>query len=319
MKTTIALIMSMSSTCLFAAERGINYDPAHDPNFTSAQQRNDLNGMKRVVQQDLRAIQNAGFTTLKTFYSTFGTVDGNQLFTPAEIACPMNLNIALGVYEFNPATDNCGTWCTVATKKEVAKAIESANKYPDCVKMIIVGNEDIYNWNFTQPNKEIQQRIAADISTIKKGVNNKNIIITSAQQDGAWLQLSKNDPYGILPQIQHIGANIYPFWSAQKPNVENGKGEFNHRLEAMKTTFPDKTIIVTEEGWPSSGSAGQNPNAKLEQEKEYYTWWQSRASQDTFDSFYFAMFDKQPSNSDADKYFGLCTYQNESKIIDNCQ
>ncbi|MCP0912795.1 MULTISPECIES: hypothetical protein [Legionella] len=322
MKKFLAMMLtSVVSHAALALERGINYDPAHSPAFTTAQQRNDINGMKNVIQQDLNAIRNAGFETVKTFYSSFSTVDGKQSVALADLACPLGLKVALGVFEFDPNKDNCSTWCEKATGEQVDKAILSANQYPNCVVMIVAGNEDIYNWNFTVANTGIQKRIATDISKLQKSITNKDIIITSAQQDGAWLALAKNDPYGILAKITHVGVNIYPFWSPEKKDVQAAKGEFTQRLKAIRNhaILKDKTAIVTEEGWPSSHSADQNPNASMRAEKNYYQWWQSRASTDDFDSYYFAMFDKQPINTDADNYFGLCSYTNKDKIIDACQ
>ena len=319
MRFLIAIIVSISSISAFAIDRGINYDPAHNPAFTQAQRQLNIQTMRQLVQHDLDIIQNAGFTAVKTFYSNFATIDGKHSFNAADVVCPMNLKLYLGVYEFNPDSDNCADWCKVATQQQVQYAIDSAKKYPNCIEMIIVGNEDIYNWDFSAPNNTMQQRISNDIATIKSALPNRNIVITSAQQDGAWLKLSKNDPYEILNKIDTIGVNIYPFWSAQQPNVSAAKSEFIDRLNALENIFPGKFIIITEEGWPSSSSANQNPNATIEQAKEYYGWWQSRAATDSSSSIYFTMFDKQPTNLDADNYFGLCTYDQENKIINQCQ
>ncbi|MGQ3890616.1 hypothetical protein [Legionella sp. CNM-4043-24] len=320
MKKTAMLILSLVSVQGFAQERGINYDPAHSAGFTQAQAANNLSAMKSEINKDMTIIKQSGFDTIKTFYSSVSTIDGKQVALLADMACPAGLKVALGVYEFDPAHDNCANWCEEATRIQVQNAIASAAKYPSCINMIVVGNEDIYNWNFTQPNNVIQNRISKDISTIKQGVAKYKIPVGTAQQDGALLQLAGRDPYGIIPKLDFVGANIYPFWSAEKPTVEAGKSEFKNRYRAIQNNpkYQDKKVIVTEEGWASKSSSQQNPNASLASIKAYYEWWLERDGVDTFDSYYFGIFDKQPTNADADKYFGLCTADRKDKVLTQC-
>jgi len=321
MKLFLTCFFSVVACSVWAVDKGINYDPAHSKTYTDAQIQNNLQVMKNEITKDMQVAQRAGFTIVKTFYSMISTVDGKQEAKIADIACPMNMQLMLGVYEFAPGSDNCSNWCDIAREKQVQHAIESVNKYnvngKKCIVGIVVGNEDIYNWNFTQPNKLVQQHIAEDIKKIKQAIGDK-APVGSAQQDGAFLKLAGNDPYGIIPQLDFVGANIYPYWSAQHPDVTAGKSEFTNRFEAIKKQpqFQGKEIIVTEEGWPSQFSSGQNPNASVASERDYYQWWQSRS--DDFDSYYFGLFDKQPTNGDADKFFGLCTYDRKDLIINSC-
>ncbi len=319
MKISPALILMLSCTPVLALERGINYDPAHSVEYVKAQTSNNLTGMTQEIKKDLQLIRQNNFTSIKTFYSSVSTVDGKNTALLADLVCPMGFKLELGVYEFDPDSDNCSSWCTAATAIQVQNAIASMKKYPDCITGVLVGNEDIYNWNFTKPKPTMQQRISTDISTIKSA-GMPNIPVGTPQQDGALLQLANNDPYGIINKLDYVGVNIYPFWSPQKPNVEQAKKEFLERLKAIQTNpkYQNKKIRVTEEGWPSSSGSGQNPNGSLASEKEYYDWWVQRAATDNFSSYYFGIFDKQPSNSDADKYFGLCTFDRKDKILTQC-
>ncbi|HHT0594167.1 TPA: hypothetical protein ACTXXA_002516 [Legionella anisa] len=320
MKSLIGCIFSLAACSAWATDRGINYDPAHSKTYTDAQVQNNLQVMKDEILKDFRIAQQNGFTIIKTFYSGISTVDGKQTATMADLACPMGLKLMLGVYEFDPNKDNCQGWCDIARKKQVDDAIASVNKYntdsKKCIIGIAVGNEDVTNWNFTQPNTLVQKNIAADIDRIKSAVGSK-VKVGTAQQDGALLALSKNDPNGILGKLDFIGANIYPYWSSNPYTPYSGAStEFMNRYEAIKNKFPGKEIIVTEEGWPSQGSSQQNPDASMENEGNYYNWWKGRS--DDFDSYYFALFDKQPTDGDADKFFGLCKADRNDKILTTC-
>lgn len=321
MKVIIGCVLSFVSCAVWAIDRGINYDPAHSSEYTNAQIKNNLQGMKNEINKDFHIVRNAGFSFIKTFYSVVGTVDGKQTANIADLACPLNLQIMLGVYEFDPGKDNCSSWCDIARKQQVDRAIESVNKYntagKKCIVGVVVGNEDVYNWNFTQPNTLVQKNISDDIARIKKAIGGKAPVGT-AQQDGALIKLATKDPNNIIGKLDFVGVNIYPYWSAEHPDVTVAKTEFTNRFNAIKTIqqYQGKELIVTEEGWPSQYSAGQNPNASLPNEITYYQWWQGRV--DEFDSYYFGLFDKQPTNGDADKFFGLCTSDRKDKVLKNC-
>lgn len=327
MKKSIGCMLFLSAFSALAITRGINYDPAHSKVFTDAQVQNNIQTMKNEMTKDFQTAKANGFTVVKTFYSIVSTVNGQQTATMADIACPLGMKLLLGVYEFDPAADNCSTWCNTARAQQVSAAIASVKKYnvggKKCIIGIVVGNEDIYNWNFTTPNTLVQQHISEDLTTIKNGLLSNPVPLSTAQQDGALLMLAKSpastfDPYGIIPKLDFVGANIYPYWSPEQPAYPSpSQTQFRNRYLAVKAVY-SKPVTVTEEGWPSQYNDGQNPNASLANEKAYYAWWLSRATTDTFDSYYFALYDKQPLNGDANNFFGLCTYNRGNKVLTKC-
>jgi exo-beta-1,3-glucanase (GH17 family) len=326
MKKLLGCVLLLSASTSWALNRGINYDPAHSKVYTDAQQRNDIQTMKTEMTKDFQNAKNNGFTIVKTFYSIVSTVDGQKTATMADIACPMGLKLLLGVYEFDPNKDNCSTWCDIARAQQVNAAIASVNKYgSNCIVGIVVGNEDIYNWDFTVPNTLVQSHISADLTTIKNGIS-VSVPLSTAQQDGALLNLAALDPSGIIPKLDFVGANIYPYWSSpSNPDFPSpSQTEFYNRYNAVVAAYNPKTIVLTEEGWPSQYNGSQNPHATLPNEQAYYTWWQNRATgaggttADTFDSYYFALYDNQPINGDANNFFGLCTNTRQNKVLTNC-
>jgi exo-beta-1,3-glucanase (GH17 family) len=294
---------------------GINYDPAHSSAYLSAQSSNNQPAMQSAMNSDFQQIKNNGFTVVKTFISVASTFDG-QTTNLAGIACPMGLQLMLGVYEFTPA-DGCSdnSQCASWTQTQVQNAISSVQNNQGCIVGIVVGNEDIYDYSFTVPNTQVQQRIATDINTIKTALGS-SVPVGTAQQDGALLALAGNDQYGIIPLLDFVGANIYPYWSSQQPSVAQSlaSNEFANRLAAVRNAYPSKVVKVTEEGWPSNYNPPQNPNATLPEEIAYYTYWLGRQSQDTFDDYYFSFYDKQhPPGGGANEYFGLCNNDGTQK------
>lgn len=75
-------------------------------------------------------------------------------------------------------------------------------------------------------------------------------------------------------------------------------------------------MVMTEEGWPSAGDPPDLPQRATEQaQRDYYQWWQSRATQDSFSSFYFGAFDKLLSGAlyNADSHFGIANLEDAKK------
>lgn len=225
------------------------------------------------------------------------------------------------MYEFfpddRPKKDSCNynrtdPWCEKASEEQVIHAIQSAQDHPGCIVGIVVGNEDLYK---NERNKTINEdnikRIVRHINQIKSQL--QGIPVGTAQQDGMWEILAqRNDPGGLLQAIDFVGFNFYPYWMMENGRFKNltlqqGKVEFFRRVQEV-TSLPllkDKTIILTEEGWPSSHSPGQNPNTSIANKTDYYKWWKEREGSDRYDSYFFSMYDKLGNNG-ADSFFGLC-------------
>lgn len=314
----VASVLFSAGPSVNAIDRGINYDPAHSAAYLRSQAANNLSGMTRVLQDDFDTIRTLGFKVVKTFNSRYSTINGAASGKIADVACPMGIKLMLGVYEFRNPEDDCSDWCSKATALEVQDAISSANNYPGCVVGIAVGSEDITNWNFTIRNIDMEFRITRDINKIRVGLT-QSVPIGTAQQDGALAKLpTYHEASPLIPVLDFVGANIYPYWDPQNYNQTQARTAFETRYSILKSLFV-QPIIVTEEGWPSESGPNQNPNASLSAEKAYYAWYQGRASSDTFSSYYFGLFDKLPSygNQGADLYFGLCKINGAQKIL-NC-
>jgi exo-beta-1,3-glucanase (GH17 family) len=289
-----------------------------------------LAGMTAVIQNDLSQIRNTlHFNIIKTFFSRYCT-NIPTCVSIAELANAAGLQVLVGVYEFEPKDgcqgDGVTSQCaTVWTKPGVDQAISSANTYPTTVIGIVVGNEDMFDY-LGNAVPDLQQRIVVDINTIKSGVSNKSLPVTTAQRQPDWCggampgcaptrtnSLNQQDPYGVLNTVQVIGANIYPYWGGSTETI-NGVSVASQ----IQTTAADlkaalnKDVIITEEGWPScytSAPPPQNPNASLADETDYFNTWSIHTNQ-VVDSYYFAAFDLESNASGcpggANLHFGLC-------------
>jgi len=181
LQTACAAALIGLSGNVYAAVNGINYDPVHNPDWETARSGDNFDKMNEIFDQDLTQIKSMGFNTIKTYYSAFCS-DVPRCINPAEKAQNHGLKILLGVFEFPDSKDN--------TKAQVAAAIAAANdsSTASTVIGIVVGNEDMFDDNFPNtprftPNYKMQERILADIATIKGQVS---VPVTTAQRSTDW-------------------------------------------------------------------------------------------------------------------------------------
>src|SRR5271156_5779991 len=326
-QTAFAAALIGASSYSYAAQNGINYDPAHNPAYVAAQRNGDLPLMTSIINTDLSQIKNTlKFNIIKTFYSRFCT-NVPECVPIAKLANAVGLQVLLGVFEFQPSNSGCignsvnGQCATVWTKPGVVEAVMSANAYPNTVIGVVVGSEDMFTYNGI-PVPDLQQRIVVDINTIKSGVTNKSLPVTTAQRQPDWCggsmpgcasnranSLNQRDPFDVLGTIQMIGANIYPYWggSAEQINGVSVASQIQTTAMDLKAAL-NKDVIVTEEGWPSCSDPSQNKHASISDETDYFKTWSMHTNQ-VFDSYYFMTYDLKPDSGcpgGADQHFGLC-------------
>jgi exo-beta-1,3-glucanase (GH17 family) len=294
---TAALIGTSSYS--YAAQNGINYDPAHSRAYKDAQNeyngRNGVAGMTAAINDDLVQIKNTlKFNIIKTYYSQYCNIPTGQCVEPiAKLANAVGLKVLLGVFEF----PNNPEW----TVGQVKAAIDAANDldYGKAVIGIVVGNEDMFNYK-GEPNETLQQRIVNDIKTIKAAVS---VPVTTAQRQGDWCggmasgcdpkrsvnnnppnpSLNQEDKYGVLTTVDAIGVNIFPYWGGSPEKVNGVSVASFTQATAMDllTALAEKGVkgvIVTEEGWPSCAAPSQNA-ATIDDEIDYFQTWSKHANQ----------------------------------------
>ena len=332
---TAALISASSYS--YAAQNGINYDPAHSKAYNVAQHDyngpNGVRGMTDAINNDLMQIKNTlKFNTIKTYFSKYCNIPTGQCVPIAQLATAAGLQVLLGVYEFEPR-DGChdNSDCIAWTKSQVDQAITSANAPSSTVIGIVVGNEDMYD-SSGKEKVDLQQRIVVDIAAIKDAVS---VPVTTAQRQGDWCggtangcdparknSINQTNPFNILGTIDVIGANIFPYWggSPEKVNGVSVASATKTTVMDLKIALRGKGVIVTEEGWPScSNPPAQHPTT-IDDEIDYFHTWSTQANQD-FDSYYFQAYDlaeqiacgRGEPSGDADKHFGLCAVSGVTK------
>lgn len=265
----VMLAVAESSSFAERGIVGINYGPYHkpgqtperpdDPAITDAQFREDLS---KIVQK---------FGYIRT-YGTEKRVLGLIPFIAQNFP---HLNVYLGVWESSRDRS--------ATEDQLNKAIELANKYPNIVEYVVVGNE-CTDQDFAEGPVTVDTLIA-DINRIKKSVP-AQVKVTTCLGFHAGLNPQKmeddspnpyyraGNDYGkkIMQQSKadSLMFTVYPFYA--KLDVSQGKDNTKYWYDyAVKNIANGKPVILGEVGWPSAGKPDNGAAVTSVQNEQKYT------------------------------------------------
>lgn len=268
---------------------------------------------EKLLIQDFQKMKAAGYDDIKTYWSYFGgeygclcdPVKGGMF---AKIGSQIGMNLYLGV---NPDAYPFDQWGF-----DVKKCIlNSVRMYPQTVKGIIVGNENVNG------NLEISKKIINVYKDLKQSLGTQ-VSIGTAQQNGYWVCMVQQkdfckcdqkcqDAYRLLlDQLDFCGANIYPAPFPGTENKEMNKKTIIDQFNEMKQILGSK-LWITETGIPGQG--GTTPNQRFSKEiqtdllNQINEWHKSNPSVPIF--LFEAM--NEPSKPDnipdynVEKYFGV--------------
>ncbi|NNK31040.1 MAG: glycosyl hydrolase family 17 [Flavobacteriaceae bacterium] len=237
-------------------------------------------------------------------------------------------------------------------KKEIETAVQLANKYPDIVKVLAVGNEAMVRWAtsyYVQP------------SVILKWVNHlqdlkmsddlpKELWITSSDDFASWgggdESYHTEDLEKLINAVDYISMHTYPyhnshynpeFWrvpaedadlsdqakidAAMMRAVGFAKNQFKAVTDHMQSLGVDKPVHIGETGWAtiSDGHYGPKGSKATDEYKEasYYRQMREWTNAEGISCFYFEAFDEPWKDAHnpkgSENHFGLFTVDGKAK------
>jgi exo-beta-1,3-glucanase (GH17 family) len=278
------------------------------------------------VLQDLRLLQDGGFTLIRLFNSSdamakviLETIKNNNL----------DIKVMLGVWiqSGNPGGIN---------EAEIARAVSLANNYKSIVLALSVGNETMVNWSFNP----------VSVADMVKYINAVRSQVTQpVTTDDNWAFFAKannnQEPKAILNAVDFVAMHTYPLadsvHDANKWNWQQTDKPANLRAEAMmdaaiaaaKSDFnavrsymdslglTNTPIVIGETGWKAVASGGENYRAHPVNQKMYFerltAWSNSSAAAKPKSIFYFVAFDEPWKKAD-DKW-GLFNVDRKARYV----
>ena len=191
-----------------------------------------------------------------------------------------------------------------SNKEEISMAIELANRYPDIVNSINIGNETMVYWSDHKVDIGI---MTSYINFTRKRVK---VPVTTADDLGFW---NKESSRSISEQCDFIVVHIHPLWGGQK--IEDALDWVKGIYSEIKTMHPDKEVIIGETGW-----ATMKHNEGLQHElikgkpgeknqKYYYSQFRQWADENRIPHHFFEVFDENWKGGDhpneVEKHWGL--------------
>ena len=235
---------------------------------------------------------------------------------------------------------------------EIDRAVALANKYPDIVKIIAVGNEAMVKWAtsyFVQPH--VILKWVNHLQELKKtGKLSANLWITSSDDFSSWgggdAEYHVEDLEKLIHAVDYISMHTYAyhnshynpqFWkvpeeenslsdiekvdAAMMRSLEFAKKQYDSVSNYMKSLGVNKPIHIGETGWASisDGHYGPKGSRATDEYKQglYYKHLREWTNKAGISCFYFEAFDEQWKDAGnpmgSENHFGLINLKGEAK------
>lgn len=235
---------------------------------------------------------------------------------------------------------------------EISRAVALANKYPEIVKIIAVGNEAMVKWAtsyYVQP-KVILKYVKHLQNLKKEGKLSKDLWITSSDDFATWgggdLSYRIKDLEDLIKSVDYVSMHTYAYHNSHyNPNfwkvpdyekhlsdqekvdkamlraLEFAKTQYKNVSVYVKSIDATKTIHIGETGWAtvSNGHYGVNGSRATDEYKQglYYNHLREWTKNEGISCFYFEAFDEQWKDAQnpqgSENHFGLFTLKGEAK------
>jgi exo-beta-1,3-glucanase (GH17 family) len=237
---------------------------------------------------------------------------------------------------------------------EIKRAMDLANKYPDIVKVIAVGNEAMVKWAtsyFVQPNV-ILKWVNYLQDQKAQGNLSKDLWITSSDNFASWgggsAEYHVPDLEALVKAVDFLSVHTYPmhdthynpvFWGvlpkeASLPNSEKldnvmkrslnyAVSQFDSVVSYMNSIGVKKPVHIGETGWASvsNGHYGPKGSKACDEYKQalFYNKMRKWSNENNVSCFYFEAFDEPWKDYHNDKgsenHFGLFTVDGKAKYV----
>ena len=186
-----------------------------------------------------------------------------------------------------------------ANRAELDRAIAWANRYPDIVDVVSVGNEATVDWTDHLIEPETVKAYASGVrSQIKQPV-------TFCENYVPWLTSLEE----LAANLDVISIHTYPVWEYK--TLDEAMDYTRKNFEAVQARYPDKQVIITEAGWATASNGRGIPPDNVGEmlQREYLEQLLSWAEEQQILVYVFEAFDENWKGSDhplePEKHWGL--------------
>ena len=219
------------------------------------------------------------------------TVEGVQAKIPV-LARKYGINVTLGAWLSKDLEQN---------EQQIETVIRLARENYRNVIRVIVGNEVILR------NDLSVQQLQGYLDRVRKALD---IPVSTAEPWHIWI---KNPE--LVDHVDFIGTHMLPYWEGI--DVDRAVDFVIEHVDLLKSTFPDKPVVIAEVGWPSNGRIRRQAVASLANQATFLRRFIERA--EALDYVYYVMeaFDqpwKRVTEGAVGSYWGVYDVKRQPKF-----
>ncbi len=192
---------------------------------------------------------------------------------------------------------------------QINKLCHLANKYPEIVFSLSVGNEACVEWtdHFVPVDSVINY-----VKIVKQKAKQP---VTFCENYVPWLDKLEE----LVKEVDFISIHTYPVWEYK--NIHESLEYTKDNFLAVAKKYPKKLVVITEAGWATnSNGRGICPsNVSEEHQKVYYNDLVDWSTEENIMTFVFEAFDEpwkgSPEPMEPEKHWGLYKVDRKPKLV----
>ena len=192
---------------------------------------------------------------------------------------------------------------------EIERLIALANRYPDIVSSVSIGNEASVEWS---DHLVPVEKLIAYAQHVRAATDQP---VTFCENYVPWT--GKLEP--LAAELDFISLHTYPVWEYQ--SIDGALDYTRRNYYSVADHYPDKPVVITEAGWTtrSSGRGIEPWNASQEFQATYYRELLDWCKEEDILVFVFEAFDEpwkgSPDPQEPEKHWGLFTVDRKPKLV----
>jgi exo-beta-1,3-glucanase (GH17 family) len=195
----------------------------------------------------------------------------------------------------------------VVNLEELERGIKLANKYPEIVCAVNVGNECLVDWN---DHKMDVDTVIAYCKKVGKAIKQP---VSVADNYKWWAAHGEK----LAAAIDFISVHVYPVWEGK--DIHEGLSYSIENIQKVRNALPNAQIVISEAGWASVASEF-GERASEEKQLQYYKEFMQWSKEMNITTLFFEAFDEDwkgnPDNPmGAEKHWGLYTVDRKPKLV----
>lgn len=275
-----------------------------------------VNPSKEEILEDLQTLSELGFKLIRMYDCGENTQDVLQVIK----ANNLDIKVLQGVWlkaELS-AHETCA-WLTepipqetldankIRNGQELERGIMLANKYPEIIAAVNVGNEALVEWN---DHKVDVDTIISYVQRVQAAIKQP---VTVADNYEWWANSGKE----LAKVVDFMSLHVYPVWEGK--DIDEGMSYSIANVQRVKDSIPDAKIVITEAGWASVATEF-GERASEDKQLEYCRDLMAWSAENNITTFFFEAFDEDwkgnPDNMmGAEKHWGLFTVDRKPKKV----